>query len=80
VSAQLQNAPEGRTFSDDELPALIDQPDSRQILHVGYGAVLTDPRVARELRQVLAERNEEYASALAEHLGRHLRPFAAGTA
>lgn len=81
VSADLDRVPDLTTVPDEQLPELMDQPHSRQILHVGYGAVLTGEggdgsrRLARELRDLLAVHHEEFAGGLAEHLGRHLRPF-----
>src|SRR5665811_1028543 len=41
VSAQLERAPASGDVSDEQLIALMASFDSRQILHVGYGAVLT---------------------------------------
>lgn len=83
VSARLEQTPEPTEVSDADLQSLVTQFDSRQILHVGYGAVLTKrdeagkPALADELRSVLETRAAEYESALETHLGRHLQPFAA---
>jgi hypothetical protein len=82
VSALLERVPEASSIADAKLPRLLDQRDSRQILHVGYGAVLTGEardgrrQLAAELRELLAHRHEEFEQGLESHLGRHLRPFA----
>ncbi|WP_166789427.1 tagaturonate epimerase family protein [Cryobacterium sp. TMS1-20-1] len=82
VSAQLERTAVAGDFTDEQLPALVTNRDSRQILHVGYGAVLTsrDDHGSRwmsdALRSLLSTRAEEYELALETHLGRHLVPFA----
>jgi len=82
VSAQLERAPASGDVSDEQLISLMASFDSRQILHVGYGAVLTseDEHGSRwlsdSLRSLLALHSPEYESALETHLGRHLQPFA----
>ncbi|MGC9529153.1 MAG: tagaturonate epimerase family protein [Candidatus Bipolaricaulaceae bacterium] len=57
---------------DGELPRLLEQEDSRQVLHVAFGAVLTSP-LGEKLRAVLEAHEEEHYAALARHLGRHLQ-------
>ncbi|MCD5407877.1 tagaturonate epimerase family protein, partial [Candidatus Bipolaricaulota bacterium] len=71
LSTDLARVPELACLSDEELPQLLEQEDSRQVLHVAFGSVLTGP-LGEELRRVLAQHEEEYAEALARHLGRHL--------
>ena len=82
VSAQLDRAPASADVPDEQLSALMTSFDSRQILHVGYGTVLTseDEHGSRwlsdGLRSLLTLHAPEYRSALETHLGRHLQPFA----
>ena len=71
LSTDLSRIPELDSLSDEELPQLLEQEDSRQVLHVAFGSVLTG-RLGDELRRVLSQHEEEYAEALARHLGRHL--------
>jgi hypothetical protein len=60
---------------------LVSSFDSRQILHVGYGAVLTlrDQQGKRwlndELHSLLITESERYEHALEVHIGRHLAPL-----
>ena len=61
--------------TDDEVARLLDVVDSRQVLHVGYGAILAEfgPR----LYAVWSQREEELYQVVADHFVGHLRPFAA---
>ncbi len=71
VSARPERLPPLDMLFDVALPGLLDHPDARQVLHVAYGAALA--RHGAELRAALLQNEEEYAAALAEHLGRHVR-------
>ena len=80
VSAHEDRTPE--TLDGVDLAALIAAPDSRQILHVGYGDSLTatdadGTLIGDRLRTVLEAHHAEYTEVLAAHIGRHLAPFAA---
>jgi hypothetical protein len=79
ISGRLECAPEPDDVRDADLPALLDQPDARQILHVTYGQVLTDPSLASQLLTSLRAEPDVYANILEAHFARHLRPFAAAT-
>jgi len=82
VSAQLLRAPEPEAPTDAELPALLEQFDSREILHVTFGSVLKAtssdgrPRFKEALFELLQSRPEAYAENLRRHFVRHLQPFA----
>ena len=83
VSAQLARAPVPEQVADADLPALLDQFDAREILHVTFGSVLTARGADRRFRfydrlmELLCENPEAYASNLEKHFLRHLKPFAA---
>ncbi len=77
VSADVDRTPQTPTDATELVSAF----DSRQILHVGYGDTLdatgADGRPLRDrVREVLLAHHEEYAVLVAEHLGRHVAPFA----
>lgn len=82
VSARIENTPDPFKVPEEELLSLVTSSDSRQILHVGYGAALTlldgdgDRALAGGLRSVLESHSIDFEMALETHLGRHLRPFA----
>jgi hypothetical protein len=81
VSAQLARAPLADAPSDRELPALLDQFDAREILHVTFGSVLTTPAPGGKLLfydrlvALLRDHPEDYAANLESHFRRHLTPF-----
>ena len=83
VSAHEDRTP--TSLDGVDTAALIAAPDSRQILHVGYGDSLTasdadGTRLGDRLRRVLEAHHAEYTEVLAAHIGRHLAPFAAAAA
>lgn len=59
--------------TDAELATLLDVIDSRQVLHVGYGAILEafKPR----MYEVWLNHDEELYGIIAEHFVKHLAPF-----
>jgi hypothetical protein len=60
--------------TDDQVAQLMDRVDSRQVLHVGYGAILEEfgPR----MYQVWNDNEEEHYRIIADHFVKHLTPFA----
>jgi len=81
VSALLERVPKASDVPDDALPALLEQFDTRQVLHVTFGSVLTAtdadgrPRFRDRLLAVLQENEETYYRLLEAHFDRHLAPF-----
>jgi len=82
ISARLERTPPPEDIPDAELPALLEQPDARQVLHVTYGQVLTAEDASgrglfrERLRSALQAAPEAYAARLEAHFARHLAPFA----
>ena len=70
---------------DAALARLFDDPNTREILHVSFGAVLGGSaeaqqgqaagQLAREVRGAVWAHRDDYWSLLAEHIKRHLAPF-----
>jgi hypothetical protein len=78
VSAQVAKVPPPDDLADADLPALLDDFDARQVLHVTYGSVLTaedGERFRGRLLDALRTHEAAYEAALARHIGRHLAPF-----
>ena len=79
ISAELERAPQPHAISD--WPALLEQFDAREILHVTFGSVLTEPApdggasFHDRLEALLLANPELYATNLERHFLRHLRPF-----
>ncbi len=60
--------------TDAEVAQLMDRVDSRQVLHVGYGAILDE--FGTRLYQVWNDNEEEHYRIIADHFVKHLTPFA----
>lgn len=59
------------------LPRLLDEPDSRQLLHIAYGGLLLTKDGERycyrdRIYDLLHTREEDYAQALVKHIGAHI--------
>ena len=78
VSGTLEKAPAPDGLADSDIPALLDEWNARQVLHVTFGSVLQ--RFADRLLALLRAHPEAYEANLERHLGRHVAPFARRTA
>ena len=79
VSADIEKVPPADSLADEELPALLDDFDARQALHVTFGSVLTadeGERFRARIYEVLETNEQAHYDALEQHLARHLAPFA----
>lgn len=63
---------------DEELPALLERFDEREILHVTFGSVLKVASFRDRLMRMLGEHPDHYSACLEKHFLRHLEPFANG--
>ncbi len=81
VSAELGRAPGAKEVPEAELPALLEQFDAREILHVTFGSVLKEKgadgrlRFKDDLFGLLRSHPDAYARNLERHFVRHLQPF-----
>lgn len=80
VTTDLKKVPRSEDLSDAELVSLLDRDDPRQVLHIGYGSVLTDEQehFRERLLAVLVEHEEDYANVLIRHFRRHMDAFMSG--
>jgi tagaturonate epimerase len=81
VSAELYEVPKTEELPDSALPAFLEHFDTREVLHVTFGSVLTAKagkayRFRDRLLAVLQENEESYYAALEVHFRRHVKPFA----
>ena len=78
VSANLSDSPLPAKLSDVDFKELLSSPNTRQMLHVGYGEVLSlrdvsgDFTLRSALQLCLIEHKQDYDNALGLHIGRHL--------
>jgi hypothetical protein len=75
LDCRPENVPPGDALRDADLPALIDQFDTRQLLHVTFGSILNAHGAA--LCTLLAAHPDDYRAALQRHFARHIAPFVA---
>ncbi|HUU54574.1 MAG TPA: tagaturonate epimerase family protein [Armatimonadota bacterium] len=80
VSADLAKVPAPQDLADGDLPAILDQFDTRETLHVTFGSVLTAaadgrPRFRDRFMQALAEHEDVHYEIVRRHIARHLTPF-----
>ncbi|MEZ4561076.1 MAG: tagaturonate epimerase family protein, partial [Caldilineaceae bacterium] len=73
LDCRPENVPASADLADADLPALLDQFDARQLLHVTFGSILDAE--GDELRAFLVAHPHEYRAALEKHFVRHLAPF-----
>jgi hypothetical protein len=76
VSAILENVPRPEVLTDGDLSGILEQFDTRQVLHVTFGSVLTTPALRDRLMDGLARNEETYYEVLERHFIRHLSPLA----
>jgi hypothetical protein len=78
VTTNLHRIPRLEDLSDQDLPSLLDQEDSRQLLHITYGFLLNrkgpdGKDIFREnLYHTLMKYEEDYWSLLERHFEKHL--------
>jgi tagaturonate epimerase len=73
LDAKIENVPAANNLPASELAALLDQFDTRQVLHVTFGSVLD--RYGSAIRSYIDAHESAYISGLAQHFERHLSPF-----
>jgi hypothetical protein len=78
VTTNPSNIPDISRLKDDDLPALFDNNDARQLIHITYGFILTRKKAdgSFEFKDALyrfwREHEAVYSGALVKHIGKHL--------
>jgi len=78
IGANPANIPDITQLIDAELPGLMEQDDSRQVLHITYGLILQAKNqngsycFKDQIYQVLNQYESDYYKALQKHIGKHL--------
>jgi tagaturonate epimerase len=73
IGARAERVPRPDALADAALPALLDDDDARQVLHVTFGSALD--AFGERLKALLAAHHEAHVAGLAHHFERHLAPF-----
>jgi hypothetical protein len=74
LDCQQEKVPTSQQLSDADCPALLEDFDTRQLLHVTFGSALDV--YGRDIHTALAQHEAAYDAALRSHFRRHLQPFA----
>ena len=69
---ELEELPDPSDLDDEAMVGLLEDADTRQVLHICFGEVLADPDLSRALFELLRRHLDEYRGAVEAHLGRHL--------
>lgn len=72
VHCDLQNIPPLDSVDDIYLPNYLKQNDSRQLMHITYGHILSDPELKKAIFDFLIENRDLYESEAEELYQRHL--------
>jgi hypothetical protein len=79
TSENIENIPVIDTLPDEELPSLLDKDDSRQVLHITYGLILSAVNenngllFKEKIYDLLNRYESDYYEALYTRIGRHLK-------
>ncbi len=73
LDCKPEKVPSESELSDSELPELLEQFDSRQVLHVSFGSAITTFRT--RILEGLNRHYLAYQEALKVHFAKHLQPF-----
>lgn len=83
ISADIALMPDIDNISDSQLPDFLEIENSRQLLHITYGSILTARQddgsylFRDEIYQFLDNHEPQYAAALESHLERHMEALGA---
>lgn len=72
VTADIGKIPEVDSLYDDQLTALMDMPEARQLLHITYGAILHNKAIRPLFFAAMHKFEKEYAAGLKKHFETHL--------
>lgn len=72
ITPKLERIPDLATLADADLPALMDQDDARQLVHVTYGGLLNAPDIRDPFFNALDTSEEVYYDLLQKHFDKHL--------
>jgi len=73
LDCEQAKVPQSEELQDAELPALLEQFDARQLLHVTFGSALDE--YGTQLKADVAANEQAYTDVLVTHFRRHLAPF-----
>jgi len=72
ITADINKIAAVDELSDNELPALMDQLEARQLLHITYGPILNDPIIRPLFFAAMHKYEQEYHLGIYKHFYKHL--------
>jgi len=72
VSTELFMTPNIESWADDQLPQLLNEDPSRQLMHITYGKIMNHPDFRNRLYDLWRTYRADYATLLKNHLAHHL--------
>ena len=75
VSAEVARMPDAAGLDDEELPGLLEDFHTREVLHVTYGSVLNEARFRVRFFETLRRHEEDYTRIVEAHFDKHLGLF-----
>jgi hypothetical protein len=75
ISAERKKAPDPLGVSNNDLAILLDEFNTRQILHVTFGSVLQTRKLQVSILDTLSRHEDVYHEMLVRHFKKHIIPF-----
>lgn len=72
ITADITKIPDVDTLYDEDLPALMEMPEARQLLHITYGPILNNKTIRPLFFAAMHKFEKEYNQALKKHFDKHL--------
>jgi len=72
ITADINKIPNVDKIYNDQLAKLMDMPEARQLLHITYGAILTDKTIGPLFFAAIHKYMNDYVLALKKHFEKHL--------
>ncbi len=72
ITADLNKIPVIEAVSDADLPKFLDEPESRQLLHITYGGLLNDSEVRGDFFTLLEEYEQLHYRFVESHMEKHI--------
>jgi hypothetical protein len=73
VTTDLMAIPELSGLTDKQLPLLFENPDARQLIHISYGEIFSDPDLRKDFFEFLEKHITQYWDAVQQHVEKHYR-------
>lgn len=72
ITADISKIPDVDELYDEDLPKLMEMNEARQLLHITYGAILTDPAIRPMFFAAMHKHEELYRQTVKAHFEHHL--------